>query len=401
MRSLRGHILLCFCVAALLAPAPRSDARDRSVGQIEGCALVAAADRPYGAGTAAASAWEPPSAGLTDRVLFWEQVWGEAGDDTTFLVDARRPEIVHAVVTCDSETAGRAHCGHERSVAVRAVRRALSSSTAEASAERAARFIHAPDLASDAAAHVRAVRGRKDALARAVVRAAPYLVELEEIFRSHGVPSELARIAILESLFRPRAVSKAGATGAYQFTRATGAQYMTVDDAVDERVDVLRAGDAAARYLAKLHRRFGRFDLALTAYNTGPARLARLVKETGTTDLALLVERARARGLDKRFGFDGENYFAQVQATIRASDALRTTTERGELSFARVRTDVRAGDLASCLSLPLTVLAEANPSLTDRALHELVPVPKGHVVAVPVMNAPRVARSALPVDDAS
>jgi len=399
MRSPRGHILLCFCVAALLAPAPRSDARDRAVGQIEGCALVSPADRPYGTGTAAPGELEAPSAALADRIAFWEQVWGEAGDDTTFLVDARRPELVHAVVTCDSKTAGRAHCGHERSVALRAVRRALSSSSEEARAARAERYAAAPELARDAASHVRAVRGRSDALARAVVRAAPFLVELEEIFRSHGVPGELARLAIVESLFRSNAVSKAGATGAYQFTSATGAQYLTVDEAVDERVDVLRAGDAAARYLAKLHRRFGRFDLALTAYNTGPARLARLIKETGTSDLALLVERARARGLDKRFGFDGENYFAQVLATIRASDALRATTDKGEWTFARVRSSVRAGDLAACLALPLTVLAEVNPSLTERALSEAVPVPKGYVVAVPVANAPRVARAALVVDD--
>jgi membrane-bound lytic murein transglycosylase D len=360
---------------------------------IAACALVERAERPWASGTApgvAGDVFDVP-ARLKARVAFWQQVWSDADDGVVLLVDSRRPEIVHAVVDCGessrSDVTAKNRCGHDVSKASRAVKTMLRAT--DRASKRIAKKLYseAPTLLADAPHHVRAVHGRKDALSRALVRAAPYLTELEEIFASHGVPTELARLAIAESLFRPHARSKAGALGAFQFTAPTGKAYMRVDDAIDDRRDVLRSGDGAARYLAELHRRFGRWDLALTAYNTGPGRLARLIKKHGTKDLAVLI----AKNDDSRFGFDGQNYFAQVLATILASEDLTTTTSREETDFARLKKSAGLAALSRCLELPVTTLADANPGLTDAVRMGARPIPAGYVLALPGVDLPRVA----------
>jgi membrane-bound lytic murein transglycosylase D len=406
MRSHRRHILLCFLVSTLLAPAPMLSAADRAGEVIATCELVERAQRPWANGSSpvppallSADLAEVP-AKLSERVAFWHHVWADAGEGVVFLVDGRRPEIVHAVVDCGAyahdDVEAKNRCGQNVTTASRAVRTTLRATDRASKSTVRQRYASAPTLKSDAADHVRAVRGRKDALARAVVRAAPYLVELEEIFASHGVPTELARLPIVESLFRPHAQSSAGAVGAFQFTTETGKAYLRIDAAVDDRRDVLRAGDAAARYLAALHRRFGRFDLALTAYNTGPGRLSRMIKKSGSKDLGVLIERSD----DGRFGFDGQNYVAQVLATIAASDALSSTTSRASSDFARLKTGASLASLSRCLEMPVTTIVDANPGLTDAVRTGAYPVPKGYVLALPGIDLPRVALAEALVDDA-
>jgi membrane-bound lytic murein transglycosylase D len=401
MRFTHRHILLCFLVGTFLAPAPRLKAADRTGEVIAACALVEEAEQPFGNGPATAIAgdlFDVPEK-LSDRVAFWQQVWSDAGDGVVLLVDARVPEIVHAVVDCGPDAresaSAKNHCGHEVSKAIRAVRTTLRATDRASKQTVKTLYAAAPHLKKDAALHVRAVRGRQDALARSVVRAAPHLVELEAIFASHGVPVELARLAIVESLFRPLARSKAGALGAFQFTAATGKDFMRVDDAVDDRRDVLRAGDAAARYLKELHTRFGRWDLALTAYNTGPGRLSRMIKKAGTKDLGVLIEKSD----DPRFGFDGQNYFAQVLATIAASEQLTSTTSRAQATFVRLKKSAGLAAVSRCLELPVTTIAESNPGLTDAVRTGSLPIPAGYVLSLPGIDLPRVAFAAGLVDD--
>jgi len=65
-----------------------------------------------------------------------------------------------------------------------------------------------------------------------------YFPKIEEIFESYGLPTELKYMAIIESALNPRAVSRVGATGMWQFMYATARMYdLTINSFVDERRD--------------------------------------------------------------------------------------------------------------------------------------------------------------------
>jgi membrane-bound lytic murein transglycosylase D len=118
--------------------------------------------------------------------------------------------------------------------------------------------------------------------ARYLIRAGRYIPEMRQIFREHGLPEDLVYVALIESGFNPYAYSRSRASGPWQFITSTGKRYgLRVDYWVDERRDVIRATNAAARYLSDLHQRFGDWLLAMAAYNAGEGQVAVALKRTG------------------------------------------------------------------------------------------------------------------------
>ncbi len=100
-----------------------------------------------------------------------------------------------------------------------------------------------------------------------------------------GLPRDLVFVAMVESGFNPSARSHAGAVGMWQFVQATGESFdLEVDHWVDLRLDPERSTDAAGRYLAQLHARFGTWELALAAYNMGYGALLRSMRKYNTND---------------------------------------------------------------------------------------------------------------------
>jgi membrane-bound lytic murein transglycosylase D len=106
---------------------------------------------------------------------------------------------------------------------------------------------------------------------------APLILERLE---ARGMPLDLLYLAMIESGFNPVATSHASAVGIWQFMRPTGQQYgLSIDRAVDERRDPIRATEAALDYLQYLHRRFDSWYLASAAYNTGQGRVGRIMRQ--------------------------------------------------------------------------------------------------------------------------
>ena len=100
--------------------------------------------------------------------------------------------------------------------------------------------------------------------------------------RENGVPEDMVYLALIESGFSNSAVSRARATGMWQFMKGTGKLYgLRVDSWVDERRDPVRATDAAARHLADLRDRFGSMYLAAAAYNAGAGKVGRGLRRLG------------------------------------------------------------------------------------------------------------------------
>ncbi|MCS7171087.1 MAG: lytic transglycosylase domain-containing protein [Aquificaceae bacterium] len=104
----------------------------------------------------------------------------------------------------------------------------------------------------------------------ALQRANYYMPLIKPIVKKHGLPEELALLPVIESAFNNFAVSRSGAAGLWQFIPSTAIRYgLRVDHYVDERFDVIKATDAAMRYLKDLYNMFGNWELTLASYNCG------------------------------------------------------------------------------------------------------------------------------------
>ena len=110
------------------------------------------------------------------------------------------------------------------------------------------------------------LKNRKRSTETLIHRSQYYFPMFEEVLDKHNLPLEIKYLAVVESALKPRAKSRVGATGLWQFMFATGKQYgLEVSSYVDERCDPLRSTNAAAKYLASLYKTFGDWDLALAS----------------------------------------------------------------------------------------------------------------------------------------
>ncbi len=109
-----------------------------------------------------------------------------------------------------------------------------------------------------------------------------YFPMFEEQLDKYDIPLEMKYLAIVESALNPRARSRVGATGLWQFMYGTGKMYkLDVSSYVDERRDPIKSTEAACKYLSKLYGIFEDWDLALAAYNSGPGNVNKAIRRSG------------------------------------------------------------------------------------------------------------------------
>ena len=126
------------------------------------------------------------------------------------------------------------------------------------------------------------LKTRRKSLSNLMAKAKYYFPLFEEKLDKYDVPLEVKYLAIVESALRPKARSRVGATGLWQFMYQTGKQYgLGVSSYVDERQDPVLATEAACQYLADLYNIFDDWDLALAAYNSGPGNVSKAIRRSG------------------------------------------------------------------------------------------------------------------------
>ncbi len=112
-----------------------------------------------------------------------------------------------------------------------------------------------------------------------------YFPIFDKYLAEADLPSDLKFLSVVESALEPRAVSRSGAVGLWQFMPGTGKDYgLRSSSTVDQRRDPHLATQAAFKYLKRLHKRFGSWELALAAYNGGPGRVNRAIRRGRSHD---------------------------------------------------------------------------------------------------------------------
>lgn len=175
-------------------------------------------------------------------------------------------------------------------------------------------------------------------------RSRPFLFHVVETLSKHGLPLDLALLPIMESAYKPTALSSANAAGIWQFIPSTGRSFGLEQNAIyDERLEVTAATQAAARFLAGLRDHYrGDWLLALAAYNWGP----------GNVDAA--IARNQAEGLDTDYWSlnmpdETRNYVPRLLALARIFSnpggfGLKLRPLRNEPYFVKVNVD-RSADV--------------------------------------------------------
>jgi len=117
------------------------------------------------------------------------------------------------------------------------------------------------------------------------------------ILKEKNIPEDLKYLMAIESNLDPKAVSVTGASGLWQFTKATGQEYgMEVNAEVDERFNIEKSTAAACSYLMRAYRRYGDWMTVAASYNAGQAGISkRLEEQQETSAMNIVVREETAR----------------------------------------------------------------------------------------------------------
>ena len=189
-----------------------------------------------------------------------------------------------------------------------------------------------------------------------------YMPIFEEALESYGLPLELKYLPVIESALNPKAVSRVGATGLWQFMLATGKQYgLNVNSLVDERQDPIKASYAAAHYLSDLYKVFGDWNLAIAAYNCGPENINKAIhRANGERDYWVIYPYLPKETRGYVPAFIAANYIMNYYCEHNICPM--TSRLPAKTDTIMVASTVHLEQIAAVLNLDMEMLRALNPS---------------------------------------
>ena len=206
------------------------------------------------------------------------------------------------------------------------------------------------------------LRSKRVLIQKMLHRSTYYFPLFERELDALSMPMEIKYLAIVESALNPKARSKVGATGLWQFMYGTGKMMgLEVNNYIDERQDPFKSTQAAFKYLKKLHGMFGDWNLALAAYNSGPGNVRKAIRRAGGVKDFWAIRSFLPREtagyvpalLTTMYLFEyAEDHGFELPKTALASYATDTIHLKKAISFSQ---------LSKALSLPEKTIEQLNP----------------------------------------
>lgn len=235
-----------------------------------------------------------------------------------------------------------------------------------------------------AAYNVRGQQGLQDRFLLGLKRSGLYRDAIEATFLEHGLPQELIILPHVESSFNYQAYSKLGAAGIWQFTRATGRRYLTINYDVDDRLDPIRSTEAAAELLKHNYDELGSWPLAITAYNHGLNGMKRAKAQCGE-DFDKIYNEYRSRS----FGFASRNFYAEFLAALEVASNYQNHFgvvefhEPAEFVTIDNQSYLTVNTLLETFDLEMSEFRDFNPALRPPVLNSQRRIPRGYPIRLP------------------
>lgn len=199
-----------------------------------------------------------------------------------------------------------------------------------------------------------------------------YMPIFEETFDRYHLPLELKYMAVIESMLNPVAESRVGARGMWQFMYRTARNYgLKINSFVDERLDVEKAVDAAARYLSDAYNTFGDWNLAISSYNCGPGNVTKAIRRAGSREFWDIYPYLPRETRGYVPAFVGAMYamtYYREYGIVPEKVALPVQTDTME-----IRRNLHFQQISEVVGIPMQDLKNLNPQYT----HNIIPGNEG------------------------
>jgi membrane-bound lytic murein transglycosylase D len=345
----------------------------------------------------------PPE--IAANVDFWRKIYAEYPTHKVLIHDTQDLSIVYEII----ELKGLADAALQSSAAYRQEWRKLDGVKEEYSAilrrfaagqldlanlsRREKRVVEIFGAGADpnrllrAMGSIRAQQGLKDRFHLGLERSGLYRDFIEAIFSQYGLPNELVMLPHVESSFNYQAYSKVGAAGIWQFMRSTGRLFLTINYDVDDRLDPIRATEAAAKLLRINYKDLGSWPLAITAYNHGLNGMRR-AKALYGNDFGRIYREYESRS----FGFASRNFYAEFLAALYVATNYENyfgdVQFHQRVEFVEIATDhyLTVNSVLETYKIDRETFRQLNPALRPPVMNSQRRIPKGYTLRLPKLS---------------
>jgi len=342
----------------------------------------------------------PPE--IAANVEFWRKVYADYPTNTVLIHDTQDLSIIYEVIVlnglADAVVASSAAYRSEwkklesirdeyRGILQRFAARQLDLSKLSPREKRVVEIFGANAESyrlQRAAGTIRAQQGLKDRFHLGLQRSGLYRDFIESVFSQNGLPTELIMLPHVESSFNYQAYSKVGAAGIWQFMRSTGRLFMTINYEVDERLDPIRATEAAAKLLRLNYKELVSWPLAITAYNHGLNGMKR-AKALHGTDFGRIYRKYDSR----TFGFASRNFYAEFLAALHVATNYENyfgdVQFHTPVEFVEIATDhyLTVNSILETYKIDRDEFRQLNPALRPPVINSQRRIPKGYTLRLP------------------
>ena len=216
-----------------------------------------------------------------------------------------------------------------------------------------------------------------------------YFPLFEQKLREHGLPLDLKYLSVVESALNPKAISRVGATGLWQFMPATGSDYgLRTNSAVEERSDPVKSTDAAMRYLKDLHKQFDDWALALAAYNSGPTRVNNAIRRARSRSFWSIQRYLPEETRNYVPAFIAATYICNFYA-LHGIDPYEPDLDQQLTSYLKVYEGISFRDISDATGIDYGTVKTLNPGFNRGYVP---PSANGNYVVLPRRVMPAFAR---------